>query len=161
MFYYLLNRNINRSNSREIFKNNMADFNYCLGLIRNITNKFEIDLRDNFLKDNMLEGIINIISNNINIKVLILWFPSNYLTDEGVKLLLSAIKKLTYLSEITINFEWNFDITDISYNEIINTIRVLSNLRSIDIRIFKYTNVSKDCNYNFINEFKNLMKNIN
>lgn len=93
------------SRSKEFFKDDMKDFDYCISQIRNTKNKIEIDLRDNYIKDNMLNGICKLISNNTEINELFLWLPSNFITDNGVKLLLESISNLNNLKELVINLE--------------------------------------------------------
>ena len=49
-----------------------------------ISEKIELDLRDCYFDDKFLKHIKNMFNNSRSIKELILWFPCNYFTDDGL-----------------------------------------------------------------------------
>jgi len=84
----------------------LRQFNSAMGQIKTVTGNLEIDFRDNFFKDDNLQGIIEIISNNPNMQGLSILMTSNFLTDVGVSRIFHAVGKANNLRTLNVNFNW-------------------------------------------------------
>ena len=85
----------------------MKVFDKAMASIKDVRGTIDIDIRDNYLNDKKLFGIIKIIENNPLILKLNLNFPSNFITDKGFKEIVAAIgANCKELRTLAINFEW-------------------------------------------------------
>ncbi len=86
--------------------NKLKQFNNSISQIKTITHSLEIDFRDNYLKDDTLQGIVDLIVNNQSIQKLVLWVTSNYLTDVGACKLITAVGKVPSIKTLSLNMDW-------------------------------------------------------
>lgn len=88
-------------------KDMMKVFDKAMCSIKEVRGSIDLDIRDNYLDDKKLAGIIKLIEFNPLVQKLNLNFPSNFITDKGFRALVSAIgdncKELRVLS---INVDW-------------------------------------------------------
>ena len=128
--------------------------------IKKTKTRLEIDLRDNYLDDSIMKPLICLLKNNFNCEELILWFPCNYFTDEGVGQLFKHLKQFKKMKYLVINLEWCFNITDKSFFCILKGIKNLKLLENLHFRINKNTYVTDDCEREFkqvvLEELKNI-----
>lgn len=120
----------------------LEQFNGYVSQIKNITYSVEIDLRDNYLKDDRVQGLCSLISNNPNVQKLVVWVSSNFLTDAGTIKILNAITKVVAVKTLSLNFEWypfrkirNFEITNDSIRYLMHTLKKLPNLSQLHVRM--------------------------
>jgi len=105
-----------------------------------VKNKLEIDLRDNYLDDSIVVAIVDMLENNRNVLELVLWLPSNYISDTGAVVVFQEIEKLKKLRQLIVNLEWNFDITNKSVEALCKAIRSLPEIDSLIVRMSRLNN---------------------
>ena len=82
-------------------------FEKAMSSIKGVRTSIDVDIRDNYLNDKKLAGIINLIESNPMITKLCLLMPSNFITDRGFKDLVTAISNnCKDLKSLTINVDW-------------------------------------------------------
>ena len=115
--------------------NGSSSFRALFKRVQNVKTKLEIDLRDNYLDDSIVVAIVDLLEINPNIQELVVWLPSNYITDIGAVALFKEIAKLKKLRQLIVNLEWNFDITNKSVEALCKAIRSLPEIDSLIIRM--------------------------
>jgi hypothetical protein len=63
-------------------------------------------MRDNYVTDDKVDGMCNLITNNVGIEKLVMLMTSNDITDVGAKKIISAVGKLSNLTALNISFDW-------------------------------------------------------
>lgn len=120
----------------------MGKFDKALSCVKNTKYLIDLDVRDNYLNDKKLSGIVTLIENNPLISELRLIFPSNFITERGFKDLMVAIGgNLKELRSLTINVDWNFHIKNKCVDHLIDILPSLGKLEAINIRMSKETRV--------------------
>jgi hypothetical protein len=85
----------------------MKVFDKCMISIKEVRGSIDLDIRDNYLDDKKLAGIIKFIEFNPLVQKLNLNFPSNFITDKGFKTMISAIgENCKELRSLGINVDW-------------------------------------------------------
>ena len=129
--------------------------------IKDITKILEIDMRDNCLADKHIYGIVDLLQNNHAVHKLTLWFPANYIQDEGAMEIFGCLSNMTNLTSLNINLEWNFHLSNKSCYFLCQQISDLMSLEEVRINISKHTYISQEGEYKFKNaiiDLKNLKK---
>lgn len=116
----------------------------------------EIDFRDNYLKDETLQGICDLIMNNQSIQKLVLWVTSNYITDIGAQKIIASISKVPNIRTLSINFDWNFEISNDTVKYLIAALKKMPNLSQLNVRLSKHTRVDDEGKQIFITAVKEL-----
>lgn len=85
----------------------MKVFDKAMSSIKDVRGTIDLDIRDNYLDDKKLWGIIKLIENNPLITKLNLNFPSNFITEKGFKEIITAVGlNLKELRTFSLNVEW-------------------------------------------------------
>ena len=122
----------------EYFSEEIAqEFLGLIGLVRPISNSLSIDLRDNAFTDLHMKKLASIILKHKDIKELVLWLPDNYITDEGAVELLNVLDVLKSLNSLTVNFEWNFRISNKTLQNLCRKLPTMSQLKFIKVLMSK------------------------
>ena len=95
-----------RWSDKEFTETRVNDLFTCLSFFQPITNKLELDLRDNCFKDEHASKLAAFVKRHEGLRELVIWLPSNYISDEGVSHFASAIESLPQLTRLALNFEW-------------------------------------------------------
>ncbi len=84
----------------------MKVFDKALSMIKGVRQTIDVDIRDNFLNDKRLQGIVTLIANNPQVTRLCLILPGNFITDRGFKDLMTVIASCKELRSLIINLDW-------------------------------------------------------
>lgn len=85
----------------------MKVFDKAMASIKDVRGSIDIDIRDNYLDDKKLLGIVKLIENNPLIMKLNLNFASNFITDKGFKDIVTVIgANSKELRTVCLNFDW-------------------------------------------------------
>ena len=118
-------------------------FDKALSSIRGVSKEIDVDIRDNFLSDKRLNGIIHLINNNPLIKELTLILTCNFITDKGFKEIVTAISSSCRdLQKLTIDVNWNYHIKNTCIEYISDCVASLTKLEKINIKMSKQTRVT-------------------
>ena len=139
-------------------KNPNGTFGNLCEAIHGTRLSLEIDFRDNCLGDFMVETILRILQNNRSVQTLILWMPFNKFSDQGVKQMFDEIRSMVSVKKLLVNFEWNFDLTARSLENLCLVLRMMPNLEDVSVRMTKYTQVKENSEELFRNTLLDLKK---
>ena len=122
----------------EYFTEEIAqEFLGLLSSIKSISNGLSVDLRDNAFTDLHMKRLASIILKHRELRELVLWLPDNYITDEGAVELLNVLDSLKNLKSLTVNFEWNFRISNKTLQNLCRKLPTMSQLKFIKVLMSK------------------------
>ena len=127
-----------------------------LAPIKTVDLKLEIDMRDGRYTNDICILITMLLSNNQKVQQVVLWLPANYIDDDGVIFMFEELQHLVELRKLTINLEWNFDISNRTVESICRLLDHLPNLEYLSLRIKKNTYVNKAGDQQLIDKVKHI-----
>ena len=89
------------------------------------------------MDDSFTESLTFLLSRNKSVRELILWMPSNYLSDVGAGRIFAELAGMVRLRKLVVNMEWNFDLTNRAVEELCRNIRLLPEVETLIIRMSK------------------------
>ena len=150
-----------RWSDREFNTQRVDEFFLTLSYFNPITNKIDIDLRDNLFDDSHIEKLCKFILNHKNINHLSLWLPSNQISDKGASFLFKSIGDLKNLVILNLNLEWNFEISNECVKDLAKGLGELKSLKEVRVNMSVKTFVDEkgeDLFKSSLAEHKNLAK---
>ncbi len=126
-----------RWSDKEFKEERAQEFLEIISDFNPVSNKIEIDLRDNCFRDQHMKAIANMIKRSNELKELNLWLPANYITDKGAADLFACLDNLKKLQSLTVNLEWNFRISNKSMQVLCSKIRQLTQLKFLRVFMTK------------------------
>ena len=150
-----------RWSDREFNKERVEEFFLTLSYCNEITNKIDMDLRDNLFDNSHIKKLSDFLLNHRNINHLSLWLPSNQVSDKGASILFKAISELKNLVILNVNLEWNFELTNECVKDLAEGLKGLQDLKEVRVNMSVKTFVDEkgeDLFKNSLTDHKNLAK---
>ena len=140
----------------EAYEERNKKFSNYIGQIKSVLHKLELEYKDSYLRDDQVQGVMDLISNNHNVQRLSICLTANQLTDVGVSKIFSTLGKVHNISTLSLIFDWNFEISNESVKVLIITLKKLSNLSEFFVRMSYNTRVDDEGELMFVNAVKEL-----